>query len=840
MNIELSANTTLSHYRIVSRIGAGGMGEVYLAQDTNLDRKVALKILPADLAAHQDRMRRFVQEAKAAAALNHPNIAHVYEIGESDGTNFIAMEFVDGVTLSQKIHQEQSELRKLLRCLQHVAEGLAKAHAAGIVHRDLKPDNVMITREGHAKILDFGLAKLIEPQQPLGINNASTGEDATAILQQHSTPGMIMGTVGYMSPEQAQGKTNEIDQRSDIFSFGCILYEAVTGHKAFAGKDLIDSLNKIIREPAAPISNYRPNLPSHLQRIVRRCLAKDPEDRYQTIKDVAIELRELRHELAPDGGLDVTVTPATASNAAGETRTNELTSQSAGDSTGGLRSSISPRASSAEYIVSGFKQHKFMVTALLILVGATVGFGVYLNARTTRAAIESIAVMPFVNESGNAEVEYLSDGMTETLISSLSQLANLNVKPRSSVFRYKGKETDSQTIGKELNVQAILNGRMAQRGQDVSLFVELIDVALDKVVWSRPYNRKQSDLVTLQSDIARDVSSKLKATMSGADEAKVTKIYTANPEAYQLYLKGNFYRTKYTEEGCQKGIDSYQKALAIDPNYALAYHGIAAAYDFANDWYSAPHEAMPKAKAAALKALALDDTLAETHYLLGKIVYWYEWDWAAAEREWKRANELDPTYPAYYPVYLMAIGRFDEALKAQEAVLRRLPLDLNMNMDSAALLLQAGQTDRSIEQTRKALELDPNFWWAYQVLGLAHERKKQYAEAIAALEKACAVDNSPWNLGYLGAVYGIAGKHADARRVLGELKEISKRRHVSPYNMAVVYAGLDDKDQAFEWLDRAYEAHSIGMPLLKIETVLDNLRSDPRFKDLLKRMNLPE
>ena len=479
-----------------------------------------------------------------------------------------------------------------------------------------------------------------------------------------------------------------------------------------------------------------------------------------------------------------------------------------------------------------------VVAIVLGVLGMIVG--TYLFTRERKKSIESIAVMPFLNESGNQEVEYLSDGMTETLISSLSQLPNLNVKPRSTVFRYKGKETDPQTIGKELNVQAILNGRVVQRGQELSLFIELVDVALDKVVWSQQYNRKQTDLVALQTEIARDVSNRIQTKLSGTDEAKVTKIYTTNPEAYQLYLKGNFYRTKYTEDGYQKGIEYYQKALQIDQNYALAYHQIAASYDFANDWYLAPREAMPKAKAAAQKALELDDSLAETHFLLGKLIYWYDWDWAAAEREWKRANELDPTYPAVYPVYLLSMGRFDEAIQAQELLLRRLPVDLNMNMDAAEILLSAGQTDRSIEQTRKTLELEPDFWWAYQNLGLAYERKKQYAEAITALEKARSVDNSPWNLGYLGAVYGIAGKSADARRVLEEMKEVSKRRYVSPYSIAAVYAGLGDKDQAFEWLNRAYEARSFGMTQLNVETIFYNLRSDKRFKDLLKRMNLPD
>jgi TolB-like protein len=454
--------------------------------------------------------------------------------------------------------------------------------------------------------------------------------------------------------------------------------------------------------------------------------------------------------------------------------------------------------------------------------------------------IESIAIMPFASESGSADIEYLSDGMTETLISSLSNLPNLNVKPRSAVFRYKGKDTDAQSIGKELNVQAILNGRVSQRAQDISLYVELIDVALNKTIWSETYVRKQADLVALQSEIAREVSGKIKTRLTGTEEAKVTKAYTANPEAYQFYLKGNFHLAKYTEDGYKKAVENYEQAIAIDPNYALAYHGIAAAYDFSNGWWVTPREAMPKAKAAALKALELDGTLAETHYLLGKIVFWYEWDWATAERHWKRANEIDSTYPVYYPPYLEAMGRTEEAVRTQEGLLRRFPLDLNVNLDFAAILLFAGKYDQSIDQSLKALELDPNFWWAYQQLGLAYERKKLYREAIAALEKASQADATPSNLGYLGYVYAAAGKKAEAQKVLEELKGLSKWRYVSAYNIACVYAGLGDKDQTLEWLERAYQERTFYMPVLKTDPVFDTVRGDPRFKDLLKRMNLPE
>ncbi len=386
-------NTTLSHYRIISKLGAGGMGEVYLAEDERLHRKAALKILPNELAANSDRMRRFEQEAQAAAALNHPNIAHIYEIGESDGVNFIAMEYVEGQTLREKIHKEQTELRKLLRILQHTAEGLARAHAAGIVHRDLKPDNIMVTRDGHAKLLDFGLAKLIE-QPPIAGSESS--EIVTAVMPQHSTPGAVMGTIGYMSPEQAQGRTKEIDQRSDIFSFGCILFEAATGKKPFEGDSVVKSLHMVIYEAAPLIADLNTTAPLELQRIVRRCLAKDPDDRYQSIKEVAIELKELRRELA-SGGIDTTVPPPPKS----ETASSGFPTSSAETSTASAY--LSSRASTAEYVVGGIKSHKgAALLVLLVLIGAGIAAAVYLRPRTSAAAaIQSIAVMPFVNQSGN-------------------------------------------------------------------------------------------------------------------------------------------------------------------------------------------------------------------------------------------------------------------------------------------------------------------------------------------------------------------------------------------------------------------------------------------------------
>ncbi len=617
------------------------MGEVYLALDAKLDRKVALKILPAELAANQDRMRRFVQEAKAAAALNHPNIAHIYEIGESEGINFIAMEFVDGETLREKAHPGKSELKVLLKFLHQVAQGLAKAHASGIVHRDLKPDNIMITRDGHAKILDFGLAKLIVSEPPavaggLNLNDdlsatadgSDKAEEATAMMPiPHSTPGVVMGTVGYMSPEQAQAKP--VDQRSDIFSFGCLLYEAATGRRPFAGDSIVDTLHKIIHDPAPAITDFNPSASPELQRVIRKCLAKEPEKRYQTIRDTANDLEELIEEMKGVSDIERSVAPSTSAITSGTTKSTDDNRR--GESTA---SGTHPPASSAEYVVTGIKQHKLAVAAiaLALLVGGGALVAFILRGRITNAAIQSIAVMPFVNESGNADVEYLSDGMTESLITSLSQLPNLNVKARSTVFRYKGKATDAKTIGKDLNVQAILNGRVVQRGEQLTLSLELIDAQTENVIWSDKYERKHTDLVSLQNEIARDVSSKLKLKLSGADQQKLAKSYTTDSEAYRLYLQGRFYLNKRVGNEFDKAEGYFQQAIAKDPNFALGYVGLA---EFISE------RDRPKAKEYIMRALALDNQLSDAHATLGYQLM-LDYDFAASERELKRAIELDP------------------------------------------------------------------------------------------------------------------------------------------------------------------------------------------------------
>ena len=841
--MTIAAGTKLGRYEIRSKIGEGGMGEVYLAQDRKLDRKVALKILPANLAANHERMRRFTWEARAAAALNHPHIAHIYEIGASDDLHFIAMEFIDGVTLREKIHREHTELRKLLRYLQQVAEALAKAHACAIVHRDLKPENIMITRDDYAKILDFGLAKLIEAHG-LSDRDPLSSEVATALLEHQSLPGSVIGTVGYMSPEQAQGRVNEIDHRSDIFSFGCILYEASTGQKAFEGVDALDSLHKIIHAPTPQISEINAAAPAELQRIVRRCLAKDPEDRYQTIKDVAIELRELRRELASSAAIDVTMPPAEKFGA------QPIDAQDARSfSSERTIPSVTHPSSSAEYIVSEIKQHKLVAgIAAFVLALGVVGLVAYLRTRNTEVAIESIAVLPFVNQNLDPDSEYLSDGLTESIINSLTQLPNLKVIARSSVFRYKGKESDPLAVGKELGVRAVLTGRILQRGDNLMISTELLDVGDNKQLWGEQYSEKVSDLLAVQREIAKEITGNLRLKLSGQEQSRVTKHYTENPEAYQLYLKGRFYWNKRTEEGVEKGIDYFQQAVEKDPKYALAYTGIADSYSLltmAIDVGSlSPSQAIPKARAAAMKALELDDTLAEAHTSLAFIKLNYDWDWSAAETEFRRGIELNPNSANahhWYSHYLMAMGRTNESLAESKRALELDQLSLIMNTHLGWHYFMAHQFDLAIEQLRKTIEMDPNYGLAHWYLGLAYEQSAMYAQAAAELQTA--KDLLKKNVGIeagIGRVDALSGKRAEAEKVIDELKDRSKQIYVSSYHIASIYASLGDKDRAFEWLQGAYKERSDSLVYLKVDPKMDSLRSDPRFTDLLRSVGLPQ
>jgi eukaryotic-like serine/threonine-protein kinase len=830
---NLSPNTTLSHYRIVSKIGAGGMGEVYLAQDTSeLGRTVALKIVPAEVAKDKDRLQRFTQEARTVSNLNHPNILTVYEFGQTDSASFIATEYVDGVTLREHLSNRRLKLIDVLDVAIQIVGALNAAHEAGITHRDLKPENVMVRRDHIVKVLDFGLAKITAPSSGREIDS----EAGTKVFVQ-TEPGLVMGTVSYMSPEQSMGKGT--DQRTDIWSFGVLLYEMIAGCVPFQGKDIHRQIIAIQETEPAPLSQLVEGVPDRLEEIVTKCLAKDKDERYQTAKDLLIDLRNLRRKLDVDAEIERTVAPglrATNSSTSGASTQNTAAAINVGQHS---------TTSSAEYVVSGIKRHKIAAAIMLLaLLGGVAVFASYLHARSTETTIGSIAVMPFVNESGNADVEYLSDGMTETLIKSLSNLSSLDVKPRSSVFRYKGKDTDLQTIAKELNVQAILNGRVAQRGDQLTLSLELVDVQKNRVIWTEQYQRKQSDLISLQSEIAKDVSTKLKAKLSGAEETRVIKTATADPEAYQAYLKGRYYWNRRTAENLKKAIEQFKSATDRDPNYALAFVGLGDCFAVLNEYAGTPtSETLPQAKAYAERALALDGQLAEPHATLGSVND-YSWQWGESEKEFKRAIELNPNYPTayhWYSILLKNVGRNDEAAAMIKRARELDPLSSVIAVNVSRMYQLQRDHDASIENSLKIIELDPNFAPAYEYLALSYLKLGRNAEAIAAAEKAVDLSKRAGiAVGDLGYVYAAVGKRAEAIDKIKELEEKYTRKEAIGQYIAAVYVGLGDKDKAFEWLEKDFQARNGKLAEIRWQIQFEPLRDDPRFKDLIRRMGLPQ
>ena len=840
---ERDANSLLSHYRIVSKIGAGGMGEVYLAQDTKLDRKVAIKFLNEEFSNDEEKLSRFVREAKAASALNHPNILTVYEIGEVDGTNYIATELIEGTTLRQHLAlKEPLPLNTILKIGVQVAEALSAAHQAGIIHRDIKPENIMIRRDGYAKVLDFGLAKLSE-SPPVGLATGSSGSEDATRIQINTNPGVVMGTVSYMSPEQARG--NPTDARTDIWSLGVVLYEMLARRVPFTGDTSSHTIVSILeKEPLA-----LEKVPAELQRIVRKALTKDADMRYQSARDLLIDLKNLRRDLDIQGELERSIIPnrEAAIGSIDDKATQVYASGSLATHSGQAPATQQPSsASSLEYAVTQAKSHK-VATAIagivLLAVVVTVAYLIFLRKGNSSAGqIKSIAVMPFINEGGNSDLEYLSDGMTDTLISSLSQLPNLNVKARSSVFRYKGKETNPQTIGKDLNVQAILNGLIAQRGDQLTVTLELVDTQTENVIWSDQYKRRQADLVSLQSEIARDVSTKLRTKLSGTEEKKIAKTYTADPDAYQFYLKGLFYWNKRTPESLKTALDYYNQAIAKDPMYAQAYAGLALTYVLLPEYsLMPPREALPKAKAMARRALELDEALAEAHTALGYSLFSYDWNFPEADREFQRAIELNPNYATAHQwrgETLNASQRFDEAVAEGKRAVELDPFSLIANHSLGISYWYSRQYDQAIGQYRKTIELDPNWYIAHWFLGSVYEAKGLPREAIAEYQKAVSLNNDPYVLSFLGHVYGASGRKDEALKILAQMNEIAKQRYVAAYSFATVYAGLGDNDHAFQWLERSYQDRGYDITYFKVDPQFDNLHSDPRFADLVRRVGL--
>ncbi|HEV8133495.1 MAG TPA: protein kinase [Pyrinomonadaceae bacterium] len=855
--MSLSPNATISHYRIISKIGAGGMGEVYLAQDTKLDRKVAIKFLNEEFSRDPDKLKRFIQEAKAASALNHPNILTVYEIGEVNGKNYIATELIDGKTLREQLSQKDPRpLNKILKVGVQVAEALSAAHAAGIIHRDIKPENIMIRRDGYTKVLDFGLAKLAERRdtETRGYGDAETqkGEEERNTLiaasprrpisaSINTNPGVVMGTVFYMSPEQGRG--NPTDARTDIWSLGAVLYEMIAQRVPFSGETVSHTMVAILeKEPAA-----LENVPAELQRIVRKALTKDVEMRYQSARDLLIDLKNLRRELDIKGEIERSVVPnreaTTDVLAESDTRAYPVTRS---DHTTPTQSAKS--TSSLEYAVSQAKSHKLtlLIGAVVVVFGA-VTLAAYLRGRNPDASIDSIAVLPFENRSSDAETEYLSDGLAESLIYRLSQLPKLRVTPTSVAFHYKGQQTDALKAGNELGVRAVLSGRIIQRGDNLTISAELVDVRYNKLLWGEQYDRKMSDLLATQREIAREIVDKLRLQVSG-EEKGIAKHYTENNEAYQLYLKGRFYWNKRNEDAMQKSLSYFQQAIEKDPTFALAYCGLADSYILLGaadaSGYMSADDALPKAETAALKALEIDETLAEPHVSMGHLKYYYHRDWTAAEREYKRALELNPNYATahqWYAIYLMSLGRFDEAVAQARRAQDLDPLSLPINMTLGWVLLNARQYDQSVEQLLKTIEMDPSFLLAHHRLGLVYEQQGKYDKAIAEFKQVVDLSRGkPLGIAALAHAFALAGKRMEAQDRIAELLELSKKRFVSEASIAMVYIALGNKDQAFAWLEKADKARDALLARVKVDPRFDPLRSDPRFTDLMRRLDTAE
>ena len=832
----------IAHYRILRRLGKGGMGEVFLGEDTKQHgRKVALKVLPHELTTSESRLRRFKQEARAILALNHPNILTVFEIGEADGSYYIATEYIEGETLRHCLWRGPLKLDETLGIGIQIAMALEAAHAAGIVHRDVKPENIMLrqdrfVRDRFVKVLDFGLAKLTDR------DTAINDPEAVTIPITETSPGAIMGTSGYMSPEQALGEN--IDERSDVFSLGVVLYEMIAGQPPFQGKTDSHTRVSIIDHEHVPLAHHVSNVPRQLDRIVTKALAKDRYKRYQTITDLKLDLEQLRDELHRSESPELT------RHSTRETQTDFLSSIPTV-----IRSQVetvtdrTTAPSSAPAEVNAKRSRWFAyglagLFAILVIAGAVFFFA------KSPPTINSVAILPFVNDSKDPNAEYLSDGLTESIINSLSQLPNLKVMSRNAAFRLKGSNLDPLDAGRTLNVGAVLTGRLVKLDDNLVIKTELIKVEDGSQLWGAEYKTSLADIFSVQDEVSKKISQSLRLRLSGEDEEKLAKRYTNDAEAYQLYLKGRYFWNKRNEEGFRNGIDYFRRAEEKDPTFALAFSGLADSYALLCDiGVVSPMDAMPKAKAAAEKAVNADPTLAEAYTSRAFVRLAYDWDWLGAQSDFQQALGLNPKYPTahqWYASYLMQMGKFSLAKAEIEEAHKLDPLSPIISANSGLYSYYEHHYDDALAKYKTTLQSDPDFWVARHYLALAYVQKGMHDQAIAELRKLIkapasgaipdqVVEAESEASASLGFAYGMAGKAGEARAILNQLDSLSKRRYVSPLYFAIVYAGLKDNDKAIEYLNKAFDARHPGLVLIRIEPMFDGLRSDERFKALIKR-----
>ena len=822
---------TISHYRIISKLGAGGMGEVYLAEDTKLVRQVAIKVLRSESVGDQQANKRLIREAQSAAKLDHPNICAIHEVGEADGRSFIVMQYVEGETLANRIQRAALELKASLDTATQIADALAEAHARGIIHRDIKPQNIMITSRGQAKVMDFGLAKLVRDR--------SIAESEAPTESLLTEPGALVGTVPYMSPEQVRGET--VDARSDIFSLGAVLYEMVSGRRPFAAESAAATFSAILTREPPPIARYSIEAPAELQRIVSKALRKDREERYQSSKDLQIDLRHLKQRLELDAEMQRSSQINDSEKTAGDNGQARMVGQQ-----GTLMARIS-------HLTSQVKRHNRSAALLLViliiatagaafalfrLAGAGWGTGNSSKSAETGDALRSLAVLPFKQLGLGGSDDYLEVGMADALITRLSNLSQIIVRPTDAVLKYAAAGQDRAAAGRELGVDLLLNGQIQRSGDRIRVTVQLVNVKDGRPLWAEQLDEKSTDLFTVEDSISQRMAQALTLKLSSDEQQRLAKHSTENAEAYQEYLKGRYYLLQYTKDGFKNAVTHLNQAIALDPTYAMAYAGLADAYTTASNDLLAPREALPKARAAALKALSFDDNLAEAHAALGHAKF-HGYDWSA-EKDLQRALELNPnSVPVllWYSEYWLLRDPI-KAIPILQRAQQLDPLSLAVTWFLSGAYLSVRQPDPALKEALRMIEQDPNNPHSHGTLAEVYALQQNYPEAIAEKLKAKQLGAPPAALGSLGYLYAMSGKRDEARQVLAELSQAAKEQFVSPYAIAMVYVGLGEKDQAFAWLEKAYEVQDESLGFMRFDFWMDPLRSDPRYASLMKRLGL--